>query len=204
MQPTFAELLDWLEGRLDDAQSADVADRVAHGTEATGAAVDWIRSFLESARSMPLQTPPPEVRAAVRRVIDEHLTPWVPGDYSDAAVAYDSRTERATGTRSEPGDGGSDIYHLIFGTEFGQIVLDVLIADNGVDLRGSVPQVLVDLVGGGPTRVVLTSDRVVRRTAVCSPDGLFTFFDVPSGIDEMWVEHGETRIRASVHLHARA
>jgi hypothetical protein len=119
-------------------------------------------------------------------------------------VAYDSRTARAAGTRAEPAGTDGDIYHLIFGTEFGQIVLDVLIADTGVDLRGSIPQVLVDLVGGGSTRVVLTSNRAVRRTAVCSPDGLFTFFDVPSGVDEMWVEHGATRIRAALHLHTRA
>jgi hypothetical protein len=207
LQPTFTELLDWLEGRLDDARSADVADRVEHGDRATGEAVAWIRSFLEAAGSMPLQAPPPEVRSAVRGLIDEQLAPWAEGEYRDAVRAYDSRTVRATGTRAgppaEPGEDG-DVQHLIFDTDFGQIVLDVIIADNMVDLRGSVPQVLVDLVGGGSTRVVLTSDRAVRRTTVCSPDGLFTIFDVPSGIDEMWVEHGGTRIRAAVDLPARA
>jgi hypothetical protein len=197
-QPTFTELLDWLEGRLDDAAGADVADRVAHGDRETTEAVEWIRSFLEGAAKMPLQRPPAEVSAALRRVVAEHVAPWAPGDYTEAALAYDSRTTRMAGTRADHSS-SDDVFHLVFETDLGQVVLDVMpVPGDGVDVQGSVAEQLRgrDL----PTRVVLTSERVVRRTATCDRDGQFGMSDVPAGIDEIWVEHGETLVRAAVSL----
>jgi hypothetical protein len=204
-QPTFTELLDWLEGRLDDRQSADVADRVAHADESTAETVAWLRSFLDSARRMPLQAPPAEASAALRTAVRERLTPWDPGEYVDAALVYDSRTaEAAGGTRAglTPEDKHDrDVYHLIFDTEIGRVVLDVMRnVDGGVDVQGSLSQNAPN--GDVLPRVVFTSNFTVRRTATCDQRGQFKVSGLPSGTDEMWIMDDRTRVRAAVLLDA--
>jgi hypothetical protein len=204
-QPSFTELLDWLEGRLDDRQSADVADRVEHADQTTSENVDWIRNFLASSRSMPLESPAPEASAAIRAAVQERLTPWVPGAYADATLVYDSRTAAAAGgTRAAPTAGDKndqDVYHLIFETEIGRVVLDVMRnADGGVDVQGSLPQNAAN--GDVFPRVVFTSDLTVRRTATCDQHGQFKVSGLPSGTDEMWIADETTRIRAAVLLDA--
>ena len=61
--PTFTELVDWVDGRLDQQQAADVESRVATGGEETSATVDWIREFKAAAELMPLVAPPEHVRS---------------------------------------------------------------------------------------------------------------------------------------------
>jgi hypothetical protein len=204
--PTFTELLDWLEGRLDERRGAEVADLVAHADPETAETVAWIREFLAAARAMPLRAPSPAASAALADAVRERLTPWAPGEYVDAHLVYDSRTalgaggtrDALTGTRSTE----EGVYHLVFDTEIGRVVLDVL--DNpggGVDVQGSLSQnrrngdVLLP-------RVVFTSNLTVRRTARCDRSGQFKVSDLPSEVDEMWIMDAAARVRAAVRLDA--
>lgn len=46
VEPSFAELLDWLEGRMDPSEDSSIARRVAEGDRSTHEKVEWISGFL--------------------------------------------------------------------------------------------------------------------------------------------------------------
>lgn len=69
--PTFTELLDWVDGRLPPAAERSVGRLVATGDAQVQASLAWIRAFQSSARSLPLLSPPVELRDHLRRIFRE-------------------------------------------------------------------------------------------------------------------------------------
>ncbi|QYJ02984.1 hypothetical protein KUV85_11630 [Nocardioides panacisoli] len=98
-EPTFRELADWIDGRLDDERAATVAAYVASGDADTRDAVAWLREFKQAAGLLPLQAPPPEVGEAARDAFRQLRTPrgvdprWF-------TVRFDSRLAPAAGIRT--------------------------------------------------------------------------------------------------------
>lgn len=124
----FATLLDWLEGRLDDDNAASVTARVAAGDERTSRIVGWLRGFLDTARMLPLHEPPPIVRQSLR----QHFARWkrVQGELGHqprevpVPLLFDSRQDLApAGVRA--GADGSDVIHLAYSGDEGDVLLDV-------------------------------------------------------------------------------
>ena len=192
----FATLLDWAEGRLDEAEERPVAEALARGDAQVREAVEWIQGFLAAARLMPLHPPPPEVSARLRDTFADHVSPARSGSWSTATLLQDSRwPQAAAGLRSA---GAGEAVILAFDSEFGRFLLEATPAgDRLVDVDGllAMPTPLT-------ARISLA---FMRRGEFCravspSPNGAFRARGLPEDVDELWLLHGATPVRASVQL----
>ncbi len=196
--PTFTQLLDWVDGRLDADRADAVAAHVASSAEATST-VAWIRSFREAGSAMPLQTPPEALRTSLRDVFRRHST-IPPGTGPVRELTGDPRPLRvAAGARSADGDG------------VGQVVLE----GDGVSLTLTVLRrraTLVDLHGHltwdgsqpRPEVVVSAPDPAERRVARPAVDGTFTLGDVSRDADEVWVVAPGATLHARIDLRSES
>lgn len=62
----FAQLLDWVEERLEPEDAALVAHAVAHGNEQLQHTVAWLRAFQRASEEIVLVAPPAPVHDALR------------------------------------------------------------------------------------------------------------------------------------------
>jgi hypothetical protein len=70
----FADLVDWVEGRLSPTRAAEIAEMVARH-EPLQRQVVWIRQFVETTQRITLQDPPANLRAQLRRQFRARFTP---------------------------------------------------------------------------------------------------------------------------------
>lgn len=75
-QPSFAQLLDWLEGRLSAAQAQAMAARMAQvdDAEIQGDAA-WIQAFLQAKQTVVFEAPPPAVRQSLLQSFSAQIKP---------------------------------------------------------------------------------------------------------------------------------
>lgn len=136
-RPSFAELLDWLEGRLPPEEAAAVAQRLEQAGEASQADLDWLRAFHAARQAVRLAAPPPNVRAELRRrFAAQAQATSPPGLFARlvAALSFDSRTQPATaGLRSTQ---GTDRRQLVYSAASVEVALDL--------------QAMEDTPGGSP------------------------------------------------------
>ena len=193
-KPTFTDLLDWVEGRLQPEQSELVAAYVDTADPATLETVDWIRTFLHDARSTPLAQPPAELSARLRDVFVGLHSPQQSSDWTDAALLYDTRMGlAAAGVRS-----ADDGVHLAFDSELGRFVIDAVVAGPGeVDVQGLI---MLDGVDEGGVDLAFLQAGSLRRAARTTKDGRIDVRGVPVDVDEMWLTSGGTRVRARLDL----
>lgn len=196
-KPTFTDLLDWVEGRLQAEQSDQVSAYVDAADPATLETVEWIRAFLHDARSTPLAQPPAELSARLRDVFVGLHSPEQTSDWTDAALLYDTRMGlAAAGVRS-----GDDGVHLAFDSDLGRFVLDAVPAGPGeVDVQGLI---MLDLDGGIGVDLAFLQAGSLRRAAHATKDGRIDVRGVPVDVDEMWLTSGGTRVRARLDLQGR-
>ncbi|NYJ01416.1 hypothetical protein HNR19_002114 [Nocardioides thalensis] len=194
-RPSFTELVDWVEGRLVPERADAVTAYVDTADPETADAVEWIRDFHHHARSMPLEQPPAELSARLRSVFTGLHEPQRDDDWSEASLLYDTRLGMAAaGVRSADDDG----VHLAFDSELGRFVLDAVPAGSGeVDVQGMVA--LADSERSGIDLAFLERG-TLRRAAHATADGRFDVRGVPTGVDELWLSSGGTRVRAVLDL----
>ncbi|GAA3824004.1 hypothetical protein GCM10022242_26840 [Nocardioides panacisoli] len=184
-----------MEGRLVAERADAVTAYVATADAGTTETVQWIRDFVEDARSMPLQQPPTELSERLRDVFVGLHNPELSNDWSDASLLYDTRMGMAAaGVRSLDDDG----VHLAFESELGRFVLDATNSGEGmVDVQG-----LVVVERGEPTGIDLAFLQAgsLRRAARTTADGRFEVRGVPTEVDELWLSSGTTRVRAVLDL----
>ncbi|WGL51008.1 hypothetical protein P5P86_13655 [Nocardioides sp. BP30] len=190
--PRFAELVDWVEGRLSATRAAEIEAQAAHDPE-TAEAAAWIGSFHDAARVMPLETPPEPARAALRALVAERTAPWRPTAYSVGALALNGAAATARGTRSTDLDAGvASILDLVFETELGAVRLTVLPGPDGNLVRVTTER---PLPADPSTRLVLTDGERVRATGTPVAATELEARDVRGDVDAVWLVHGEGRIR---------
>jgi hypothetical protein len=193
-EPTFAELVDWLDGRLDEDRAHDVAARAAVGGPDTAATIAWLRQFRGAAASMPLEQPPAEVGANARALFRQLRAPWT-GDTSDLELSYDSRLVPVSGVR---GGAPRDAFHVDYAGPGVSVGIDVVVVPNDERaLRGAVR--FAD--GDEPEGVALDfrARGESRGSAWCGEDGEFRA-RVPGEVDEIWVTGSRTRMRIGLDL----
>lgn len=194
-RPSFTDLLDWVEGRLVPERADAVTAYVDSGDAGTAETVQWIRDFVDDARSMPLAQPPAELSERLRDVFVGLHNPELSDDWSDASLLYDTRMGMAAaGVRSLDDDG----VHLAFESELGRFVLDATSSGEGmVDVQG-----LVVVERGEPTGIDLAFMQAgnLRRATRTTADGRFDVRGVPTDVDELWLSSGSTRVRAVLDL----
>jgi len=202
--PSFATLLDWLEGRLDAAEASQVSAKVANGDRRTRAAVHWLQGFLATARAFPAPEPPPIIRQNLR----QHFVRWrkaqvalnAEPDLVSAGLLFDSRQDLVqTGVRG--GEEAEGAYHLAFTTDVADLVIDVRrIGDGRLRLEGQV-------LPGDPAAAPVFTAEVIgsafrARTVDGDELGRFTLPEVPTGRCLLEVSNGETMLRAELDLTA--
>jgi hypothetical protein len=141
-RPKFAQLLDWLEGRLPEAEAQALSAALEKAGVETQADLAWLRSFLEVSKKIKLSTPPPGVRKNLKRLFSEKSQDRRPAGFFQrlqASLFYDSQTQpAAAGLRSVAREGQHR--QLIFNTGVAEVALDVYVRpeDGLVDLAGQV------------------------------------------------------------------
>ncbi|MGH2524401.1 MAG: hypothetical protein ACRDH2_17985 [Anaerolineales bacterium] len=125
--PSFAQLLDWLEGRLSEEEARALAEQLQTADEATRADLAWLREFHQARQDVKLTVPPPRVREALkRRFADYAGARRPPGSFRRwlAALTFDSRTRLGVvGLRSAATEGLQR--QLIYTTGVADVVLNI-------------------------------------------------------------------------------
>jgi hypothetical protein len=157
--PTFAQLVDWVDGKLDATQAARVQAAVdaaiARGDEALAATLAWLRAFRTQADETVLVPPPDAARARVMRAFEDFMrrrsnTSTQPGGLLRRILAP---LVRATGPGlAVEGARGAAIQarrrQMTFECELADIVLNVQPRDGTHRLSGQVlPRVALDVAG---------------------------------------------------------
>lgn len=204
-RPNLKELIDWMEGRLAPATSARVAEAVAAaGADSrTARTVEWLRGFVELARSAPVYDVPPIVRQNLRQHFQHRTQARGHGRRSpseqDAVLIFDSRRELAPSGVRGVADVG-ETWHLAFTTEHADVMVDVRrISDDLVRLDGQV--LLSEAAAGGPVfEAEIVGDDVRERTVDGDELGRFRLSSVPDTATELRMSNGATSITALLDL----
>lgn len=198
-QPQFHKLVDWVEGRLDQDESAEIARLVAISAADEKATVNWIRNFIAAGRSMPMATPPPELHNELEMAFLRRIAPWRPSQYLDASLDFDSNNYGATsGMRSTEAPTSN---HLIFDAGPVRLALDIVHPRHGLcDIQGVVlwanPEDNADR-----TELLFASSQSILHSTRCASDGAFQLEGLSSGVDEIWIVRGGHHIRAELPVH---
>jgi hypothetical protein len=197
---SFAQIIDWVEGRLDAEQSAAVARQVE--VDATLAAdVAWLRRFLQVSQSVTLAEPPADLRMQLRARFAAHKRSQ-PGLLQRliAALSFDSGPQPLlTGVRSA----ARSPRQWVFTTQIADIAL--VLQPRGDDRFDLLGQILPLNAPSAPAPVgeeapiyrvhLLTgSDTETEEVAITESDDLgeFVFPDLAPGGYQLLL-HAEDR-----------
>lgn len=195
---------DWVDGRLDEAESAAMAERVAQDLELQAHA-EFVRSVAAAGASLPMVEPP----ALVRQRLRQQFRRWAHQQPSRAAsvlelvgtLIFDSRRQRLTlATRGRRSDGRSpgEVVHLVYRTELAELVLEARPeGTDGVRIDG---QVLLEHESASPVfEAEVTGPGVAVATVNGDTLGRFQL-RAPRRADRLRVSNGEFSILADLDL----
>jgi hypothetical protein len=194
----FAELLDWLEGRLPADEARALADRLQNADDRTQADLAWLRAFLQASQTVRLDAPPARVRATLRnRFADYAQAGQPPGFFRPdiyrrwlATLTFDSRAQPATaGLRSAAAEGLQR--QLIYTTEVAEIALNLY--PRPPDQRFNVTgQVFPKLdIPRDVFSVQLLRGALQAGLTMTDDLGEFAFDSVPAGEYELVISAGD-------------
>lgn len=194
----FAELVDRVEGRLDAAQDAAVAERIACGGPELRAALAWLERFAELAPSVVLVAPPASVAAELEsrfreQVADRDRT------LVRALLTWDSDRDRELAGARAAMAPARRARHLVYDADGIDVVLDLFPLDGNrfrVDGQVLPPPGLINPI---------TSVRVVferRSVAEAGVDdvGGFVLNGLGAGVYDMVLLGGSLRIELEIAL----
>lgn len=100
--PEFAQLMDWLEGRLPPDEAQVVAAQVAAADAEVQADVAWLRAFYRARQRVVVQEPPTAVTDQLEQRFIAFARSRRPSRWRSliAALTFDSRTQAAVGVRT--------------------------------------------------------------------------------------------------------
>ena len=190
--PDFATVLDWVEGRLDPAAAARVAEAAVDDPRVREI-VAWLGSFHRAAAAIPLVDPPPIVGQRLR----QYFRRWARAREElarepvevVARMLFDSRQDVAL-VDLRAADTATDVTHLAFTSDPADVVLDVRRLGPGrVRIEGQV------LPADGADRAYAVEATGSRMTAVHSVGGdrhgRFQLPELPDRVDRLRLDSGE-------------
>ncbi len=181
--PDFATVIDWVEGRLEPAAAARVADAAVRNPRVREI-VAWLRGFHAAAATLPLVDPQAQRRPS-----------FEPGDREEpvevvARILFDSRQDLAVAAlRADAADDIVDIAHLAFTSDPADVLLDVRRLGPGrVRIEGRV--LAADDVGRAYA-VEATGPRMTAvRSAGGDQDGRFRLAELPDRVERLRLDGG--------------
>jgi hypothetical protein len=137
----FSQLVDWMEGRLSEAEAHAVEEQVAVADSATLADVAWLYKFVSATEVTVLESPPPEVRSTLIARFEAYAEGRrTPGLLKRvvASLAVDSGLRPAVGVRAAGAQGVRR--QLIYSADAVDVALNFLPRDRdkNLDLEGQV------------------------------------------------------------------
>ncbi len=180
-QPSWEQLLDWVEGRLSEQDAALVAAQAAAAGQELSTDVAWLNAFVRLQRAIVLEEPPPQVRSNLVAQFADHVQKkratarkdeTAPGLFQRliATLTLDSGLQPlAAGLRSTD---ASAQRQLIFSTEAADVMLNVQ-RDNAdaLTIKGQLLP-LVSVQADAFTIQLISNETIVAST---QPDALGTF-----------------------------
>ena len=185
--PDFATVIDWVEGRLEPAAAARVADAAVRDPRVREI-VGWLRGFHAAAAALPLVDQQSQRRPS-----------FEPGDREEpvevvARILFDSRQDLAVADlRADTADADdiadTDIAHLAFTSDPADVLLDVRRLGPGrVRIEGRV------LAADDVDRAYAVEATGPRMTAVRSAggdqDGRFRLAELPDRVERLRLDGG--------------
>lgn len=178
---TLERMLDWLEGRLSETETTQMAADMKSAAPAVQEDLRWLRAFLAVGQEINLATPPATVRANLMQRFEEHTRrAQTPNLWQQlvAALQFDSNLASGlTGARSTTSAGPRQ---LIYGSNYADVVLNVRQRPeaNSIDLMGQI------LPHGDGTSTSFTVQLLDgdREVAITNTDelGEFVLFAAPA------------------------
>ena len=196
-EPTFRQLVDWVEGRLTRSDAVEVEAAVRRGGPDVENTVAWIRDFVSFGRTNPLPIPPPIVRQRLQQSFRRHQGQSTPVRRETATEMFDSRDDAVVvGVRGGPSL--DDGYRLAFASDSVGVLVDVLPESaTTVRLEGQV----LTPEGSAPVWEVAVHYRGGRRTdSNGDRNGSFTIDQVPLDTTELRLSNGELEVDISQPL----
>jgi hypothetical protein len=192
--PTFLELVDLLDGRLDETAAREVQQRVEDAGPETARTIAWIQKFKDDAGALRLPPVPERLSAQLRDLFPGFANPAATGDWSDAVLLSDTRDPAAAaGIR---GATLTESAHLAYSSDAGRFLVEVSPAGRGaVDVRG-----LLMLDGDEQVDVALLAGGELQRATRARANGSFELLGLPATVDELWLTSGARRVRAELDL----
>jgi hypothetical protein len=192
----FAQLLDWLEGRLPEEAARRVAEQLPGADQATQADLAWLRSFLQGAQDLRRASPPSQVRETLRQHFADFAQARRPPGFFRRLIAgltFESLGQSAlAGARSAAGEGLQR--QLIYSTEAAEVVLNIRPSAGGrtLSLSGQV----FPTSGLMPETFTLQLLQESLEVALAEADDLgeFAFQAVPAGEYELVLSAPEVEI----------
>jgi hypothetical protein len=182
----FAQLLDWVEGRLSEQEARTVEERVAATDSTTRADVAWLRAFARVSEDTVIASPPSGVRDALIERFEAYAEgKQYPGllERLVASLTFDSNLQAAPGLRAVGVPGSQR--QLIYSTAAADVAMTVRprSQDGLLNVYGQI--LPVDGTDSGVLGVQLLEGSSEVATTATNDLGEFTFEAVPSGAYEV-------------------
>jgi hypothetical protein len=180
--PTFEQLVNWLEGRLPPEEARLVSEHMAAADASELADVAWLKKFYEASQGRISPAPPPAVADRLTRTFSAYAqTRRQPSLFQRlaASLSFDSRRSGVEGVRSA--SLADSHCQLVYETDLATIALTVQRRgqDDTYDLLGQLLPAYdgdVELV-----RVSLLREQAEFDTTVTDDLGEFTLTALPPG-----------------------
>ncbi len=125
--PEFAQLVDWLEGKLNEQEAAMIAAWLSNADAETQATVEWLRHFLQVSENVVLETPPRRVREVLQQRFAAYAQEKRPNLWQRliATLSFDSWTQTAVST-TRAVDIQTAPRQLVYTTDQADIILHMI------------------------------------------------------------------------------
>lgn len=195
----FAQLVDWIEGRLPAEAAAQVASQVAADPDLQ-ADVAWLQTFHQISHQTTWEAPPTAVRADLSRRFAAYVAENRPPTWWEqltAVLKFDSRTQPlAAGIRSA----AAAEHQLIYSTPYADVALTIQQrpATQAFTILGHI------LPTAAPTpdlySIQLRQDETERGFTAADELGEFVFANLPGGEYELAIQHDQYEILVPLQL----
>ena len=194
--PSFARILDWIEGNLPDAEATQVATWAAQADESGHAQVAWVQAFVRQSSHTVLASPSDAARKNVLQQFEgyarEHRQPNIIQRLVATLTSASGTRPALAGARggSVANDAGRQ---LVYATDLADVILNIRPRpqDRQVDLSGQVLP-FGDLLTSTQTPLTVQVLQYAAEYGIASTNSLgeFAFEAIPPGAYDLVISDG--------------
>jgi hypothetical protein len=205
-EPSFAQLLDWIEGRLPAEEAAPLATWAAQASDEARAQIAWLQAFVRQSERTVLAAPSDGARAEVLRAFAAHTREQRQPNFIQRLVATlassgSSRPALAGARGGSTGSGASsNSRQLVYATDLADVVLNIRPRPHNkqFDLSGQVLP-MGEALASSPVPLTV---QVLQREAefgitATNALGEFDFAALPAGAYDLVISDSQYEIEVN-------